>query len=198
MTGVTRIVVACLAASTAVAAQEPRFEVESLKRNTSGSTSTTMDNRPDGGLVMINGTLRNLIFNAYRPQNATELEGAPEWLRDRYDLIAKGAGAATTTEQRSAMLRALLADRLRLLAHYERCPDALHRDAGAAGTEARAVTRTAADAGDRSRRAPQRGLDVPWNLTAYEPSLGGGSTGGFSVHGAKYKHSIGITPKSRR
>ena len=67
-----------------------------LKRNTSGSTSTSMSERPDG-VVMENGTLRNLIFNAYRPQS-TELVGAPGWLADRYDLIAK-AGGPTTSEQ---------------------------------------------------------------------------------------------------
>jgi uncharacterized protein (TIGR03435 family) len=97
-------------------AQEPRFEVASLKRNTSGSSSTTMDNRPDG-LVMENGTLRNLIFNAYRPQSS-EIVDAPGWLADRYDLIAKTTGP-TTSEQRAAMLRALLAEELQLRAHYE-------------------------------------------------------------------------------
>jgi len=105
-----------LLAAGVLAAQEPRFEVASLKRNTSGSSSTSMDNRPDG-LVMENGTLRNLIFNAYRPQS-TELVGAPGWLADRYDLIAKTAGPSTS-EQRAAMLRALLAEELQLRAHYE-------------------------------------------------------------------------------
>ena len=57
-------VIGLLLVAGVLAAQEPRFEVASLKRNTSGSSSTTMDNRPDG-LVMENGTLRNLIFNAY-------------------------------------------------------------------------------------------------------------------------------------
>ena len=105
-----------LLAAGALAAQEARFEVASLKRNTSGSSSTTMDNRPDG-LVMENGTLRNLIFNAYRPQS-TELVGAPGWLADRYDLIAKTTGPSTS-EQRAAMLRALLAEELQLRTHYE-------------------------------------------------------------------------------
>jgi uncharacterized protein (TIGR03435 family) len=105
-----------LLAAGVVTAQEPRFEVASLKRNTSGSSSTTMDNRPDG-LVMENATLRNLILNAYRPQSA-DLVGAPAWLADRYDLIAKTAGPSTS-EQRAAMLRALLAEELRLRAHYE-------------------------------------------------------------------------------
>ena len=105
-----------LLAAGILAAQEPRFEVASLKRNTTGSSSTSMDNRPDG-LVMENGTLRNLIFNAYRPQS-TELVGAPGWLADRYDLIAKTTGPSTS-EQRAAMLRALLAEELQLRAHYE-------------------------------------------------------------------------------
>jgi uncharacterized protein (TIGR03435 family) len=100
----------------AVAAQEVRFEVASLKRNSSGSSATSMTDRPDG-LVMENGTLRNLIFNAFRPQS-TELVGAPGWLEDRYNLVAKAAGP-TTAEQRAAMLRALLAERVHLQAHYE-------------------------------------------------------------------------------
>ena len=56
-----------LLAASVLKAQEPRFEVASLKRNIIGSSSTSMDNRPEG-LVMENGTLRNLIFNAYRPR----------------------------------------------------------------------------------------------------------------------------------
>jgi uncharacterized protein (TIGR03435 family) len=117
MRHIAQLAVTCVVASTALAGQEPRFEVASLKRNTSGSTSTSMSDRPDGGLVMENGTLRNLIFNAYRPQS-TELVGAPAWLTDRYDLIAKAAGPATP-EQRAAMLRTLLAEQLHLQAHYE-------------------------------------------------------------------------------
>ena len=79
-----------LLAAGALAAQERRFEVASLKRNT---------------------------FNAYRPQS-TELVGAPGWLADRHDLIAKTTGPSTS-EQRAAMLRALLAEELQLRAHYE-------------------------------------------------------------------------------
>jgi len=116
MTLLARLAATWLVTTAALAAQEPRFEVAVLKRNTSGSTSTSMSERPDG-VVMENGTLRNLIFNAYRPQS-TELVGAPGWLADRYDLIAK-AGGPTTSEQRAAMLRALLAERLRLEAHFE-------------------------------------------------------------------------------
>jgi uncharacterized protein (TIGR03435 family) len=110
------LAIGCLLAVGLIAAQEPHFEVASLKRNTSGSSSTTMSDRPDG-LVMENGTLRNLIFSAYKPQG-TQLVGAPGWLTDRYDLIAKASGPATS-EQRAAMLRALLAERLQLRAHYE-------------------------------------------------------------------------------
>ncbi|HEV8396407.1 MAG TPA: TIGR03435 family protein [Vicinamibacterales bacterium] len=116
MTGASRLAVASLLAGRLVAAQDARFDVASLKRNTSGSTSTSMSDRPDG-LMMENGTLRNLIFNAYRPQS-NELVGAPGWLADRYDLIAKAGGPATA-ELRAAMLRALLEERLHLQAHYE-------------------------------------------------------------------------------
>ena len=116
MTRIARLATLWLGTVAVLAAQEPRFEVVSLKRNASGSPSTSMSDRPDG-MVMENGTLRNLIFNAFRPQS-TELVGAPGWLADRYDLIAKAMGPATA-EQRAAMLRALLAERLQLQAHYE-------------------------------------------------------------------------------
>jgi len=116
MTRVARLAVSWLVTVSVLAGQEPRFDVAVLKRNGSGSTSMSIGDRSDG-MVMENGTLRNLIFNAYRPQS-NELIGAPGWLADRYDLIAKAMGPATA-EQRAAMLRALLAERLNLRAHYE-------------------------------------------------------------------------------
>jgi len=54
----------------------------------------------------------------FRPQNG-QLVGAPDWvLSDRYDLQAT-ANATTTSDDLRLMLRALLAERLKLAAHLE-------------------------------------------------------------------------------
>jgi uncharacterized protein (TIGR03435 family) len=62
--------------------------------------------------------MRTLILNAYRPRSL-QLAGAPPWVEsDRYDLVAT-MPAGATPENRAAMLRALLAERAGLAAHYE-------------------------------------------------------------------------------
>jgi uncharacterized protein (TIGR03435 family) len=112
------VVVAFLAGAVAVsAAQTPQFEAAVLKRNVSGDSGQDVDQQGNQYRAH-NVTLRTLILNAYRPR-ATEIIGAPAWLAaDRYDLLATMPPGATP-EDRAAMLRALLLERLRLSAHLE-------------------------------------------------------------------------------
>src|SRR5687768_5457108 len=100
------------------ARQEPpqlRFEVESIRQSASQGPSflsVTGDR-----FTATNFPLRVLIRNAYRLQ-PSQLLGAPAWLDDRYDIVAKSPVRITGDAQRE-MLRMLLADRFRLVVHTE-------------------------------------------------------------------------------
>lgn len=112
-----RLIVMLLLAGAATAAQEPRFEAAALKRNLSGDAGQDIDQQGNQYRAH-NVTLRTLILNGYRPRG-TELIGAPGWLATkRYDLLATLPAGAGTNE-RAAMLRALLVERLHLSAHLE-------------------------------------------------------------------------------
>lgn len=99
--------------------KELSFEVASVKPNTSGSGSSRAGSLPDGrGFRATNIPLRLLIQTAFRLR-AFQLTGAPAWIATaRYDIDARAAENAPTG-QAMTMLRALLADRLKLVVHTE-------------------------------------------------------------------------------
>lgn len=97
-----------------------RFEVASIKRNTDGHFGSGPPYLPNGDVRLINVPIRNLVLSAY-PENFSPIEiiGLPSWAEsERYDVVAKGKPAPTPTE-RQQMWRALLAERMKLAAHYE-------------------------------------------------------------------------------
>ena len=84
-------------------------------------TANIFTQRPDGGLTAIRMFTGNLIARAYTPIGRPEIFGLPGWAsRDFYDIGATSPLATATPEQRTAMLRAMLADRCQLLVHTER------------------------------------------------------------------------------
>src|SRR5688572_14976222 len=108
--------VGALAQAPAPAPSALAFEVASIKPNATGDTDVSFGARP-GGWAMTNAAFAVMIRAAY-PAQTTELIGAPEWvLRERYDVNAK-ASANPTREQLPGMLQLLLAERLKLKAHY--------------------------------------------------------------------------------
>src|SRR5215471_7635634 len=122
-----RLAVAILLATSAIAtlvgAQAPAsFEAASVKQNTSGDWRKSIGPAPGGRFVAINNTLRDLLPFAFAvPQQmaAIRIVGGPQWIdEDRYDVTAKVDGA-WSLPQMSNMLRALLADRFKLVAHDE-------------------------------------------------------------------------------
>jgi uncharacterized protein (TIGR03435 family) len=123
------IVLALIVMTAAPIAQqsaEPRFEVVSIKRNTSGGPGASFGG---GGLTgswtMTNGPMASLIGSAYPLQNR-ETVGMPDWARnERWDVIAKAAIRPTRAEE-EAMLRALLAERLQFKAHIEPREEAVY------------------------------------------------------------------------
>jgi uncharacterized protein (TIGR03435 family) len=107
----------------ALAAQQaaPPFEVASIKRNTdprppgSGPVRT-----PKGEIRVVAVLARLLVLYAY-PLDAApaEVVGVPSWANsERYDITVKGIPDATP-EQATRVWRTLLADRMKLAAHYE-------------------------------------------------------------------------------
>jgi uncharacterized protein (TIGR03435 family) len=106
-------------------ATEPTFDVVSIKLSAPETGPTRTANifrqRPDGGVTVVRMAVGNLIGRAYAPISRPEIFGLPDWAsRDFYDVSATSPLPTPTPEQRTAMLRALLADRFQLLAHIER------------------------------------------------------------------------------
>jgi uncharacterized protein (TIGR03435 family) len=108
-----------MAASSAVLAQQhenPVFEVASIKLNSSGIASGSLS--PSGLVSFNNVTIRDLIRRAYDVP-PERVEGGPAWIdRDRFDFVAR-AEAETSSPQRMLMLRAFLAERLKLVVRNE-------------------------------------------------------------------------------
>lgn len=120
-----------VAAVSVVLAQTPgalptndlKFEVVSIRRNTSGALGSNGNNqRPDGGFTRLNGLIGTLIGQAYDVA-AADMVGLPGWAMDmnqRYDISATSPLRRATQEQRQAMMRAMLAERFKLVARVEK------------------------------------------------------------------------------
>jgi len=112
------------AASAALVAQDkPEFDVVSIKKNTQPITVPTARpvQRPDGRFSMQRVPIATLISRAYPPAVPIDMVGLPEWsIREYYDVNATSRLPSATTDQQQAMLRAMLADRCKLVAHFEK------------------------------------------------------------------------------
>ena len=56
-------------------------------------------------------------FNVLQP--LPEIQGAPDWIDDRYSITAKAEGAASDGMMNGPMLKALLEERFKLKIHRE-------------------------------------------------------------------------------
>jgi uncharacterized protein (TIGR03435 family) len=109
-----------------VAAQEPiapaiptEFEVAVIKRNVSGDASSGGRLSANGQQEMINVSARSLVTQAFPSRGSTTIVGVPSWAEtDRYDVTVK-ADRRRPREESAPMWRALLAERMKLAAHYE-------------------------------------------------------------------------------
>jgi len=96
----------------------PTFEVASVKVNKNGPTSPMMARMLPGRLEATNMPVRFLFQQAYRLPTY-QMQGGPAWLdSERFDIRAK-APEGTPQEQLSLMVRALLIERFKLVAHRE-------------------------------------------------------------------------------
>src|SRR5215210_349374 len=108
------------AVCTSALAQSPRFEVASVKPNTSGTNFINIGMQPGGRYTAINVPLRLLILNAYRVQEY-QLVGLPDWaITERFDITAKAEGEIRPQAPGGPpgpvqlMLQALFEDRFKL------------------------------------------------------------------------------------
>jgi len=93
------------------------FEVASVKRNRSGETQIRFET-PPGRLTAVNVPVRFLIRQAYRVPESRVI-GGPAWLdTERFDILGTAPEVKTADGIREK-LRALLADRFRLVLHNE-------------------------------------------------------------------------------
>jgi len=94
------------------------FEVASIKRNISGTRNYDVRNQP-GRVTFVNMTLRELIRGINRLQSYQMVDNGEAWVStDRWDIVAKAADDAPL-ERMIVMMRALLADRFKLVTHRE-------------------------------------------------------------------------------
>jgi len=109
----------------AAPANDAAFEVASVKANKSGQPFVQVGMAPGGRFTATNVPLRQLMLMAYQLQ-PFQIEGAPAWITtERFDVVAKGSGplapaAPGTPGPIQFMMKSLLADRFKLVAHIEK------------------------------------------------------------------------------
>jgi uncharacterized protein (TIGR03435 family) len=110
-------VVCALVATASLAAQEPTFDVASIRPSRS-TQSSQIRPTPFGRFTATDATVRSLVLRAYGLVDA-QLIGAPAWLNtERYDIDARAAAAPPDgPEALLPMVRTLLAERFKLAAH---------------------------------------------------------------------------------
>src|SRR4051812_9668954 len=75
-----------------VAAQDPTFDVATIKQNKSGGQLGGIQRQPGGRVTITNMTLRTLVTYAYQI-TGYQLVGGPGWTdSDRFDILAKMEG----------------------------------------------------------------------------------------------------------
>jgi uncharacterized protein (TIGR03435 family) len=123
-----RDIVGLRAQSQTLSAPPPSFEVASIKQNKSGDGRVLLGFPPGGRFTATNVPLRALIAAAYgtpQPLPNFRIIGGPSWIdSDRFDINAKSStdfqpGTNGPPAELFAMLKTLLIDRFKLMAHTE-------------------------------------------------------------------------------
>ena len=112
--------------SAVLAAQGPatddfRFEVASVRQNTSVSSASSISGATPGRFTVTNTPLRFILLHAYQLRDH-QLIDAPDWTWSAaYDIVATyPAGSSPSDAATRAALRALLADRFQLTVRREK------------------------------------------------------------------------------
>jgi uncharacterized protein (TIGR03435 family) len=104
------------------AADRPSFEIASIKPNKSEAGPTFGTMQPGGRWTATNVSPRLLITWAYllSPAQSRLISAAPGWIDSEHlDIEAKATVSSPTKEQTAMMIQSLLADRFKLLVHFE-------------------------------------------------------------------------------
>jgi uncharacterized protein (TIGR03435 family) len=109
----------------------PKFEIASVRQNTSGTGTTSFSMPATGTIRITNAPIRSLIFQAYQVSRfslvaASDISRLGRTLTEdmtgpRFDIEAKPPEDAAPGQQR-LMLQRLLADRFKLRVHLEKRP----------------------------------------------------------------------------
>lgn len=101
----------------------PHIEVADIKLSDPAATGQRGVFVQPGGRLLVHGvTLQGMIRQAWRLRSDDPLAGSPKWLdTDRFDIVAK-ASAPLNDDSMFLALRAVLADRFRLVTHFEDQP----------------------------------------------------------------------------
>jgi uncharacterized protein (TIGR03435 family) len=130
-----RVVAACLMAAgvTGLSAQAPAtapeklptFEAASIKPSDPAAQGRNIRRQPGGRFTTSNMSARELVRFAYGVQDF-QLDGVPAWAaKESWDIVAKADGdpppvtPGTGTDPMILMLRSLLIERFKLVAHHE-------------------------------------------------------------------------------
>jgi uncharacterized protein (TIGR03435 family) len=123
-------VIAAVVTVTPLAGQDPapatpapiEFDVASIKvhpPDPGGRFESSMRTLPNGQVTIINASLRTIIARAYPSRGSLQILGLPGWTEsEHYDVMVK-ANRQVSRDEQVDMWRALLADRMKLAAHYE-------------------------------------------------------------------------------
>lgn len=141
---------------------EPVFDVVSIRRNTTTGPGGFPVSRPpvelpNGGVRLTGVRAGNLLIRAYPTSAGSEIIGLPDWARsESYDVNATSTLSTATPDQRAAMMRAMLADRFKLVAHLEKREQSvlalvLARKDGTLGTGLTKIARAAETSQDEGR-----------------------------------------------
>jgi len=96
-----------------------KFEVASIKPNTSGDEGWRLGPPRNGGISIVNLPLFRIIAQSFRT-NVSMLAGGPDWIRStNYDIVGKGPDPTVTNPEVWEMMRSLLIDRFHLKYHIE-------------------------------------------------------------------------------
>jgi len=161
----------------------PAFEVASVRSNPSRTDSRGIRVLP-GRLAITGLTVREIVAYAYgipNPLRFSRISAGPKWLNeDRFDIVAKARGDVSTDQLR-VMLRALLADRFRMVARNTTADMPIYalrlsRNDGALGPRLRRTpdidcVRFIADRGGVPPPLPRDPKDVPSCVIRAEPGL---------------------------
>src|SRR5262245_1826948 len=107
--------VVCVVLGTAfLSAQDPAFEVASIRPTTQSTQTAEIRPTPWGRFTTTNATAKSLVLRAYGLVDS-QLIGAPDWLNtDRYDIDARTAAPPDGPEGLMPMVRRLLVERFNL------------------------------------------------------------------------------------